>query len=1057
MESKWLDTNVTALHPLSFKSGQKLLLVGTGSNVELYNLTSSPFNLLHVEQKVFGPTSSSYIHGFTQLDDHDHVLVYGSKDVCQLALSCSKITMVRVFDSCPDWILSLAFYKKKEQLRGQIVALTAHNRVLTYDSCGKSDDDNDKSGKIDDEKEKSGEIDDDNDKSGKIDGYDERSGKKSWTCLSECEEKCILYSGTFVVQQQTSFFEDDLLVLAGTVFRQLLIWSCVQKRVLHRLEGHEGVIFSVVAYSSAGLICSTSDDRTARLWQVADDNWTSVRPLYVLSNGHDSRVFRALFISDKHIFTFGEDSCFCIWNTENGGLVHKSATLHGGSPIWSACSIKSGVNDEHGKSDVNEKSGKSDVNEKSGKNHHYVLTGGGDASVRLTTFNDDQPTKACLTRHLKWDHNDEKDDDDDPRIICIHKKTGVVFCLTNKGFLFNLNTNQLVYQDKDLQNYALMQLRNDTMVLATVHGCIKVLNVSNFKQLESQKKHLFGGKKVFSLAFLSDDLVLASGPEGRMLVLDTKQDLLVVSRHVLPECKELQRWFSCCLLLVLVNGAENHVFFKEENDHVGLVVKKTSEEKHVFFLVVGDRCGNLHLYVDKQELPRQTVLKAHGKHGVGGLGWKDPSTFLSTGRDGLVKEFALQHDKLELQKVHRVKQATWLDHVLVLPDNLILILAFHSTKFLVYNYTESCVMGEVECGGSHRSWHFDEQQGKLAFVKDKRVFETNFSKKSSSVLLRNPCHSRQINRVLHVKQQDLVATAGEDNLVRVFKEDLELIQTLTGHISSIKCLASCFVKHDQNLLFSAGGRAQLKVWQLKSGNELANHILGWKKKKQKTWKDPLDEESSLMDIRYMDLAVKSSGGGEVVEIFAACSDGVLRILKYDHCKSFSVRITLDYESEPYSHALLRVGILENNVIMVTTTDGTVQRWSHDRQLVGKTRLHQSGIGALSVANKDAYYLTGGDDCALNVMRSNEAGRIEKLAAHSAAITCCAVLDQQHCVTASVDQRVSLWQIGVTDVVLLKQAFSHVPDIQDMAAWKCEGNTYSVLLVGLGQQLLTFSI
>lgn len=53
-----------------------------------------------------------------------------------------------------------------------------------------------------------------------------------------CEEKCILYSGKLIGKRF-----DDLIVLAGTVFSEVVIWcpasnSDFESPVLHRLKGH---------------------------------------------------------------------------------------------------------------------------------------------------------------------------------------------------------------------------------------------------------------------------------------------------------------------------------------------------------------------------------------------------------------------------------------------------------------------------------------------------------------------------------------------------------------------------------------------------------------------------------------------------------------------------------------------------------------------------------------------------------------------------------------------------------------------------------------------------
>ena len=73
-----------------------------------------------------------------------------------------------------------------------------------------------------------------------------------------CPEKCILYSGLVA-----AYTDQEVTVISGTVFQQLVVWNVRSRngvseskttaqqqtqeegQIVARLEGHEGVIFSV--------------------------------------------------------------------------------------------------------------------------------------------------------------------------------------------------------------------------------------------------------------------------------------------------------------------------------------------------------------------------------------------------------------------------------------------------------------------------------------------------------------------------------------------------------------------------------------------------------------------------------------------------------------------------------------------------------------------------------------------------------------------------------------------------------------------------------------------
>ena len=78
------------------------------------------------------------------------------------------------------------------------------------------------------------------------------------------------------------------LVLAGTVFRMVLLWNIVSGQVLRRLTGHTGVIFDVI-FCHGGGVASVSDDRTVRFWE---DPLNEQEKEGIVMFGHTSRVWR---------------------------------------------------------------------------------------------------------------------------------------------------------------------------------------------------------------------------------------------------------------------------------------------------------------------------------------------------------------------------------------------------------------------------------------------------------------------------------------------------------------------------------------------------------------------------------------------------------------------------------------------------------------------------------------------------------------------------------------------------------------------------------------------
>lgn len=97
--------------------------------------------------------------------------------------------------------------------------------------------------------------------------------------------KCLLYSADLIALSAS-----HVLIAAGTVFGEIIVWSCfinddepsranVVGSIHHFFTGHEGSIFgvrispkipSLKAGSSGRLLASCSDDRTVRVWDISE-------------------------------------------------------------------------------------------------------------------------------------------------------------------------------------------------------------------------------------------------------------------------------------------------------------------------------------------------------------------------------------------------------------------------------------------------------------------------------------------------------------------------------------------------------------------------------------------------------------------------------------------------------------------------------------------------------------------------------------------------------------------------------------------------------------------
>ncbi|CAJ2500607.1 Uu.00g034600.m01.CDS01 [Anthostomella pinea] len=265
---------------------RRYVLVGEDTDVKIYDVQSAR---LCVRLKVFRaqavhgiavpPSAAAEVTGAgrenygTGADDKDgtpdlgrkQVLVWGGQSVSvlpgqlieELLLVSARgdsshvevAVAVAVEARAPDWILDGRVSPFDSD---RVVLLTAHNEVLEA----------------------------------RVSIADEENGRQTLVSGAvRSPSRPILYSGNF-------FWEapDCVLVAAGTVFGEILVWKCrlgsagegreeePSCEVLFVFSGHEGSIFGVhispVIESAAGeeirLLVSCSDDRTIRVWDITE-------------------------------------------------------------------------------------------------------------------------------------------------------------------------------------------------------------------------------------------------------------------------------------------------------------------------------------------------------------------------------------------------------------------------------------------------------------------------------------------------------------------------------------------------------------------------------------------------------------------------------------------------------------------------------------------------------------------------------------------------------------------------------------------------------------------
>ncbi|XP_047474856.1 WD repeat-containing protein 6-like isoform X2 [Penaeus chinensis] len=691
----------------------------------------------------------------------------------------------------------------------------------------------------------------------------------------DCTENCILYCGHIVLMAGNW---ESAVLLAGTVFSQVLIWGpwCSTDpsgRVapIHCLSGHEGVLFSINFSVAQGLLTTTSDDRTLRMWNIipkyplsdADSppslqlyNREQVQKYWLdaeitekhICYGHGARVWQSLILSSC-VVSVGEDSKVCVWDQQGKLITWWKA--HDGSCVWTVAAAEDEGQLVTGGGDGSVKTWSLNITDSPKsepllngpwcltdketplieKEHSKVI----DASPQLPASENSEGHKAEMLKNgeffevinfegtettescTKNNPNQLPKATDFPRCVALVGVNQFLLAM-DSGRLFQWHSENatwtLVWDDPRMQKYVIMDTCSDQKKIAVgmLCGVVLIFRISNGDWEKHLEVTLCQGK-VFSLQWLGSDRILACGPDGDIVtwsLLEVQGSLVKERNHTLPPCK--QRWVSAaCIVPSTVPGG--------------------------YYLICGDRAGSLHLYHQEDLEPRQSIRGIHGKNGVTSLVIHEGFIY-SSGRDGCVRQLKLFDESIQVLTVTRVSNVTWVAQVIFLQGRP-LALCFHDVNLKLWNLAEDRAVVEVECGGGHRSWalHASRSDDQLVFffLKDgiPCIFRTTLADKLMP-LIKSPVNTREtmcLQTLFHVEGKTFFAMGGEDTTLRIHSvQGLESHRSLCvvrSHISNIRALCRIECQgainpagSDKSVwLVSGGGRAQMKLWEV-----TLNHI-----------------------------------------------------------------------------------------------------------------------------------------------------------------------------------------------------------------------------------------
>lgn len=894
---------------------------------------------------------------------------------------------------------------------------------------------------------------------------------------------------------------DEILVAAGTVFGDILVWKHhLQEdlpRMLFSLSGHEGSIFGVDLSpllqlpdgSSIRLLMSCSDDRTIRVWnvtendelskpntdtQVSTDTGFRCAPEYGNDNfdqgridvlpiamemGHASRIWGVKFAlqtrSDKAtdqipIYSFGEDSTTQRWSLDLHAalrkpcrLSHKKTfSLHNGKHLWSRALIWEGK-------------------------QAIIVTGGADSRISLINDTTETTTKSdsgLIVVEAPDVFEDVKASNSKRNAELIGRYDFLshddIIGITNTGRLAvgKFNDVGISWREIPLGDMA-EDLKNCYVLRAVGHGAAVVGSTSGnlyYFHLPDVMVHVatLGGRiaEINALSPTSskaeevDVLVHLHGKSTSQYITLAKDTGKILS-HIGAEGLD-ERFVA-----VSATKIGNLIAIGSRHGWLSILKRDGSSFKCILDFATRSRDAITTI------LPLPSIDNDP----------QAPIYILATSRDGKYRIYNLKlsNDTAKLHLIHETAlpfgpmiEGAWFTKG---PNPELVMYGFRSKDFVVWNESRREQIANMDCGGAHRTFRLsysDDVLGRcrFAFTRTSKLL-IHSQPDVAHTPLKLGTHGREIRAI--ASNEKIIATGAEDTSIRLWEYDssekqMRHLACMKTHVTGLQRLKWL----GNEYLFSSGGNEEFFVWrvtQLK-GSAYAGVAV--------VCEGVFQDKTPVGDLRIMDFDVSWVDGA--VAIVMAFSNSSFKSYRYT---PIAGTFELDHQGSYTGACLTQIQHLDNSSkgrILTASTDGHVCTWQSDSstyRLVSSTRVHQSSIKSLDMAevNENTYaILTGGDDNALGYLSFTlgQAGeftiREEPVlvrSAHAAAINGAVMLRREGeimAVSVSNDQQIKLWRVR-QGLRLLAQAYSGVADAGDLVPVG-EG----VMLGGVGVEVWSLS-
>ncbi|KAI9376706.1 WD40-repeat-containing domain protein [Aspergillus egyptiacus] len=829
---------VTALKPLVF-GDIRLVLSGQGPFARL----ADEGNGLLVYSRIFRRNN---IHGFTTLqwDEQEtgtvyvQLLAWGGHSLRLIDLTFSRdgadkkplasVTAASAEFCSPDWILAGCAPRTTGESKA-VYLVTAHNAVLGLSVV-----------------------------------EDSSSQYRKGIHLQQLVVgvKSILYSADIV-----PISPSNLLVTAGTVFGEIIVWSCFLRgregsaadavsSIHHFFTGHEGSIFDVQISPRIAslhgeypgrLLASCSDDRTVRIWDISDCEHVSPdKPSaystdgfelrctgfgqvksdddlksesYIASAfGHGARIWGVQFLAAQSeqrrisLVSRGEDAHCLVWDLTWEPSPPQKSTFK----LNNKCSLRT-HNGKHIWSLALCRTGP----------ETSVYTGGADGAVR--TFN------------LVEENGD---------VVCRNRTTHIAVAPGSEGTKEGVKVTMRAFAF----------VTPDCFLATTTLGEVQLGQVESPNSIDRRVARetvsieedlrpyaLIAGLPYRGVALIGNQQGIirlydyATGSLTRIAAVGQRP----VGLHILDHHSETSE--SPAMISFLTSYANPitadlfHIYLPRDAQcrvektvlqvPQGFEISCASLINNDDYLALGSRYGSLAVYKMVKAGSLQPLLKVpriHSKDGVNqilALSSLSPTEsakspyFFTCGRDGnyrinLLEISADSEESVSIRTVHSpTTLSVKIEGAYIDPSSEELMLyGFQGMDFVVWNESTQFEVAKIHCGGAHRRWAFHpsaKRPGDALFIWTQGGFNAFYINGHATRSIRAGGHGREIKTLGMFQPADgknpVFVTGSEDTTLRIFTSKPPRTK---GPWGALKCLR-VLTAHDsgsQHIGWSRDGR-----------------------------------------------------------------------------------------------------------------------------------------------------------------------------------------------------------------------------------------------------------